>query len=148
MLSVMMAKNPSCSKQDFQEYQFIKESSRNWSVFICIANLVLSIVAVSRTACGHLSCFVAMPLDLFIDQSPLLQPNVFRFRCRDVGAAFTSCIRHRGSSGRSRFVLRNPTHLCSCSLFFLFGIVLDHNRDDRPILCIVSRREVPRTCEY
>lgn len=50
MLSVMMAKNPSCSKQDFQEYQFIKESSRNWSVFICIANLVLSIVAVSGNA--------------------------------------------------------------------------------------------------
>ena len=42
----MMAEIHPCSGQDLQEYQFIKESSRRWSIFICTANVVLSVFAV------------------------------------------------------------------------------------------------------
>ena len=41
-----MAEVHICSAQDFQEYQFIKDYSRLWSVFISSANVLLSIFAV------------------------------------------------------------------------------------------------------
>jgi len=42
--------NHSCSRQDFQEYQFIRESSSHWYIFLCTANVVLSIFAVTGNA--------------------------------------------------------------------------------------------------
>lgn len=38
--------NNSCTNQDFREYQFIRKSPRHWYVFLCIANVVLSISAI------------------------------------------------------------------------------------------------------
>ena len=49
--SIFMADvNHSCSKQDFQEYHFIRESSSDWYIFLCTANVVLSIFAVTGNA--------------------------------------------------------------------------------------------------
>ena len=42
--------NHSCSRQDFQEYQFIRDSSSDWYIFLCTANVVLSIFAVIGNA--------------------------------------------------------------------------------------------------
>ena len=42
--------NHTCSRQDFQEYQFIRESSSDWYIFLCTANVVLSIFAVTGNA--------------------------------------------------------------------------------------------------
>ena len=42
--------NQPCSRQDFQEYQFIRESSSVWYIFLCTANVVLSIFAVTGNA--------------------------------------------------------------------------------------------------
>lgn len=42
--------NHSCSRQDFNEYQFIRESSPQWYVFLCTANVVLSTFAVIGNA--------------------------------------------------------------------------------------------------
>lgn len=42
--------NHSCSRQDFQEYQFIRELSSDWYIFLCTANAVLSIFAVTGNA--------------------------------------------------------------------------------------------------
>ena len=51
ILSIFMAEsNHSCSRQDFQEYHFIRESSSHWYIFICTANLVLSTFAVTGNA--------------------------------------------------------------------------------------------------
>lgn len=46
----MADSNHSCSTQDFQEYQFIRESSSHWYIFLCIANVVLSTFAVTGNA--------------------------------------------------------------------------------------------------
>lgn len=40
----------SCSKQDFQEYHFIRQSSSQWYIFLCSANVVLSIFAIVGNA--------------------------------------------------------------------------------------------------
>ena len=46
----MADSNNSCSRQDFQEYLFIRESSSHWHVFLCTANGLLSIFAVTGNA--------------------------------------------------------------------------------------------------
>ena len=42
--------NHSCSRQDFQEYQFIRASSSHWYIFLCTVNVFLSIFAVTGNA--------------------------------------------------------------------------------------------------
>lgn len=42
--------NHSCSRQDFREYQFIREAPRHWYVFLCAANVILSVCAVFGNA--------------------------------------------------------------------------------------------------
>lgn len=42
--------NHSCSRQDFSEYQFIRESPPHWYIFLCTANVVLSTFAVVGNA--------------------------------------------------------------------------------------------------
>lgn len=42
--------NYSCSRQDFNEYQFIRESPPHWYIFLCTANVVLSTFAVVGNA--------------------------------------------------------------------------------------------------
>lgn len=46
----MADSNHSCSRQDFQEYHFIRESSSHWYISLCTANLVLSTFAVTGNA--------------------------------------------------------------------------------------------------
>ena len=46
----MADSNHSCSRQDLQEYQFIRESSSKWYIFLCTANVVLSVFAVTGNA--------------------------------------------------------------------------------------------------
>ena len=46
----MADSNHSCSGQDLQEYQFIRESSSKWYIFLCTANVVLSVSAVTGNA--------------------------------------------------------------------------------------------------
>ena len=46
-----------CSEQDFQEYMFIKEYRRRWTVFICSINAALSVVAVFGNAAILIALF-------------------------------------------------------------------------------------------
>ena len=71
---LMADMNHCCLRQDFREYQFMRESPRHWYMFLCTANVhdrLLYRFVLCLEMRRHLTRPSPMPLDSFPDKSAL-----------------------------------------------------------------------------